>query len=111
MAQPTLPQNNGRAELHWIDRETLGIRWSDGHASAYPLRELRAACPCALCAAARDKGLTLQRASKRPLEALEVQSVGRYAIQFVWNDGHRTGIYTYERLRRDCPCEQCRAGD
>jgi DUF971 family protein len=28
-----------------------------------------------------------------------LQSVGRYAIQIEWSDGHDTGIYPFERLR------------
>tara|TARA_B110000438_G_scaffold277633_1_gene300442 strand:- start:720 stop:863 length:144 start_codon:yes stop_codon:yes gene_type:complete len=28
-----------------------------------------------------------------------IHYVGRYAIQFVWSDGHSTGIYTFEYLR------------
>jgi DUF971 family protein len=28
-----------------------------------------------------------------------IHYVGRYALQFVWSDGHSTGIYTYEYLR------------
>jgi DUF971 family protein len=30
---------------------------------------------------------------------LAVNYVGRYALQFVWSDGHQTGIYTFEYLR------------
>jgi DUF971 family protein len=29
---------------------------------------------------------------------LSIEPVGRYAIQINWSDGHRTGIYTWERL-------------
>jgi ATP-binding protein involved in chromosome partitioning len=30
----------------------------------------------------------------------EISPVGRYALHFQWSDGHRTGIYTFEQLRR-----------
>jgi len=36
-----------------------------------------------------------------------VEPVGRYALQFKWNDGHSSGIYSFEHLRNICPCEQC----
>jgi DUF971 family protein len=36
-----------------------------------------------------------------------VAPVGNYALQFVWSDGHETGIYTFEYLRKLCPCSQC----
>jgi DUF971 family protein len=32
-------------------------------------------------------------------EVASVRPVGRYAIQITWEDGHNTGIYTYDRLR------------
>jgi DUF971 family protein len=28
-----------------------------------------------------------------------IHYVGRYALQFVWSDGHSTGIYSFEYLR------------
>jgi DUF971 family protein len=34
--------------------------------------------------------------------------VGRYALSFHWNDGHQSGIYSWEYLRRVCQCEECK---
>jgi DUF971 family protein len=31
---------------------------------------------------------------------LAIEYVGRYALQFYWSDGHSTGIYSFELLRR-----------
>jgi len=33
------------------------------------------------------------------LYLVDIQLVGRYAVRLVWNDGHRTGIYTFQFLR------------
>jgi len=33
-------------------------------------------------------------------ELVKIASVGGYAIQPVWADGHNTGIYSFEYLRR-----------
>jgi hypothetical protein len=41
------------------------------------------------------------------LERVDVAPVGRYALSFKWSDGHSTGIYTFDYLRRICPCPQC----
>ena len=30
---------------------------------------------------------------------MRVQTVGRYAIQIEWSDGHGSGIYPFARLR------------
>ena len=38
-----------------------------------------------------------------------VEAVGSYALQFNWNDGHSTGIYTWEWLWAACPCAECLA--
>ncbi len=34
--------------------------------------------------------------------------MGKYAINFVWNDGHQHGIYTWSYLRQICPCPECK---
>jgi len=33
--------------------------------------------------------------------------VGNYAIQISFNDGHSTGIFSYDYLRTQCPCKEC----
>jgi DUF971 family protein len=33
--------------------------------------------------------------------------VGNYAIQISFNDGHSTGIFSYDYLRTLCPCAEC----
>ena len=43
------------------------------------------------------------------IRALDIELVGRYAIQFTWSDGHSTGIYSFETLREICPCPECTA--
>jgi DUF971 family protein len=94
------------------------IDWKDGHKSAWNFAWLRNACPCATCHDERDKAgrkpgvakpktqalLMLYEAPPRPVE---VTPVGKYAMKFKWNDGHETGIYSWEYLRRVCRCEAC----
>ena len=29
-----------------------------------------------------------------------MEPIGSYAVRFVWNDGHSSGLYTWETLRR-----------
>jgi len=89
----------------------LEICWADGHVSVYAVRSLRLSCGCATCV---DEWTGQGRldASTVPLDVrpLQIQSVGRYAIQIHWNDGHATGIYPFSRLRELCPCPHCSAG-
>ena len=94
------------------------INWKDGHRSSWNFRWLRDACPCATCHEERDKAgrapgeprpkvkalLAMYEAPPRPLEATPV---GNYALRFKWNDGHESGIYSFDYLRRLCRCDSC----
>jgi DUF971 family protein len=88
----------------------LMITWADGATCRYPLSHLREACPCVECRGGHENMgrehdplhiLTLMPARSYKMERLEM--VGRYALQPFWDDGHHTGIYTFEYLRHLCP--------
>lgn len=92
---------------------TLTITWSDSRVCRYPIGPLRMACPCAECRGGHenmgrhgdpDNLLDLQPDREYTVERIEL--VGHYAIQIVWNDGHDSGIYTWEYLYRLCPQEK-----
>lgn len=85
------------------------IDWDgEGHRALFAARLLRLACPCAEC---------VEEMSGRPLldpgrvpddvRPLRLQLVGAYGLRIEWSDGHGTGIYTFGRLRRACPCPRC----
>jgi DUF971 family protein len=83
----------------------LGIVWEDGHESYYPSFDLRCACPCAQCIdEVSGKKLLRDDEVARDVHVVELHPVGNYAFSVRWSDGHDTGIYSYERLRRTCPC-------
>jgi DUF971 family protein len=44
----------------------------------------------------------LHTAQNESLNLESLQAVGSYALQFFWNDGHNTGIYTWDYLRQAC---------
>ncbi len=99
-----------------VSQEPKGIKieWQDGHTGTYPFPSLRKACPCALCKGERlplsPEPLSLPVLSHLPASAFEAKDmfkIGRYAIGFKWGDGHETGIYTFDYLRKMCPCEKC----
>ncbi|OGX39873.1 MAG: hypothetical protein A3C53_02850 [Omnitrophica WOR_2 bacterium RIFCSPHIGHO2_02_FULL_68_15] len=85
----------------------LRVVWTDGHESVYLWALLRESCPCAVCQPLRD-GSHPSRPPSPPLRATTVKPVGRYALHIAWSDGHLTGIYAFDYLRRLCPCEACR---
>lgn len=95
----------------------INIDWKDNHQSAYELVYLRDHCPCAGCTGAhgtepRPKSSEVKAdpfqmyTPKLKMDAVE--PVGNYAIRIQWSDGHSTGIYSYEHLRKICPCEACK---
>ena len=88
----------------------LEITWSDDLVCRYPLGHLREACPCVECRGGHAKmGLEhapenlLKLVPKRSYELKDLSPVGNYALQPIWDDGHATGMYTWEYLRLLCP--------
>jgi DUF971 family protein len=89
----------------------LEIAWGDNHTSFHHLYVLRKFCPCAACQKDRDPAggdVLLPVLQPGQNELREIRPVGNYALQFIWGDGHNTGIYTYEFLRKLCECGKCR---
>lgn len=108
-----------KVRVHQTTGEGLEIEWKDGHRSRWSFAWLRLACPCATCheereaegrepGVARAKAATLLPMYQAPPRPESSQPVGNYAISFKWNDGHASGIYSWEYLRRHCGCAQCR---
>ncbi|MDQ6707681.1 MAG: DUF971 domain-containing protein [Acidobacteriota bacterium] len=91
------------------------IDWKDGHKSDYRLEYMRDHCPCATCTGSHGTARR-PKSTENPfqlytqtLKMESVESVGNYAIRILWNDGHGTGIYSFEHLRKICPCADCAA--
>lgn len=83
----------------------LAIKWEDDSESFITLEALRRACPCAACKGEGDIMGKLHKGAEQPLGAASFQLqrldwVGSYGIQPTWADGHATGIYSFEYLRK-----------
>jgi len=82
----------------------LAIQWNDGIESYLDLQFLRRACPCAACGGEPDVLGNIMRPSvsysDNSFELTGFEIVGGYAIQPRWADGHSTGIYSFQYLRR-----------
>jgi DUF971 family protein len=100
----------------------IEIDWKDGHHSSYGVEYLRDWCPCASCTGShgtepRKKTTEAQKGQAASpfqmftpkMKMLGIEPIGSYAFRIDWNDGHNTGIYSYDHLRSICPCESCRA--
>ena len=82
----------------------LLIVWSDGRRSVFKgtWGFLREHCPCALCRTEAEKPkpllMVLKPQEAQPPRPVSMEPVGRYAYHITWNDGHTSGIYSFEHL-------------
>jgi DUF971 family protein len=91
--------------------EEVAIKWDDGSESFVRLETLRRACPCAGCKGEADVMGNVYKAPARPLlpqalHLLRIVNIGSYGIQPVWADGHTTGIYSFDYLKRIADAER-----
>lgn len=92
-------------QIKIFEKSALLIKWEDNSETKIGLKYLRDECPCANC-----KGETILLKTYRPSKLTvfnsemykikNIQKVGGYAIQISWNDGHNTGIYSWEYLMK-----------
>jgi DUF971 family protein len=85
----------------------LTFTWLDNSVCTIALQLLRDECPCASC-----KGETILGKTYMPLklpqftpgmnDVANIQTVGNYAMQIFWKDGHNTGIYTWDYIELLC---------
>lgn len=89
----------------------LLITWADNSESRILSETLRRQCPCAECREKRGdesharpltgkkRSLSIVQTTLEEQLGLEaIWGVGQYAIGIRWNDGHDSGIYTFELL-------------
>ncbi len=110
--RPDMPRstarNTPRKMALDLKAQRLSIEWHDGHASVYTAGFLRFVCPCAGCRGHAPGQVPPPEWEKvKDVRILDATTVGGYAIQFVFSDGHDSGIYAFDRLRASCPCPAC----
>ena len=94
-----------RFEAEGIDvvrDEGVTITFADGYVAAFDLVTLRQGCPCATCRGVRDRGEPAWPgpSSPQPLRIDDAALHGAWGLDIWWNDGHATGIYPFDALRR-----------
>jgi DUF971 family protein len=85
-----------------VDRENgVTLTWPDGSTATYGLEELRVNCPCAECRGLRERDLPVwpKPSSPLPLRVEDAELIGAWGLTLTWNDGHSTGIFSWEILR------------
>lgn len=84
--------------------ESLTVTWPDGKVSVFPVRLLRAKCPCAGCRDLRaqmkkSRLAVIQKPTEGVITVTSAEKVGNYAIKLIFSDGHDDGIYSWAFLR------------
>jgi len=82
----------------------IAVRWSGGQESYYPMERLRALSPSAENQGEKDLlGKVYGGTDQSEFPGVTVtgwQPVGGYGIQFLFSDGHSTGIYSFDYLKK-----------
>lgn len=93
-------------QIHTIQKigSELAIAWGDGQETFFSCEFLRRHCPCAVCGGEPDvmgevDAPTVQY-GPGSFELMAWDFVGGYALQPIWGDGHRSGLYSFRYLRR-----------
>lgn len=85
--------------------DELAIKWPDGSENYVRLETLRRACPCAGCKGETDILGQVYKNPERPLppqafRLMRIVNVGGYAVQPFWADGHSSGLFSFDYLKR-----------
>ncbi len=86
-------------DLTKTTNDEIVITWSNGKTLYYPVRDLRLACPCAECIDEfTGEPLLNPDSVSNSILPKNLKAIGRYAIAFEFEDGHKSGIYSHEFL-------------
>ncbi len=99
-----MPKNISLTRYELVN-DLLLLSWGDDTDSMIDLKQLRDRCPCANCAGETD---ALGNLYKGPEQVktdtsyiiLKLEPVGHYAIRPFWADGHNTGMFSFDMLKK-----------
>ena len=84
--------------------DSVAIRWADGEEDFLPMETLRAASPSAENIGEPDLFGRIRGGDPRTkfpgVTVTAISTVGNYALRFTFSDGHNTGLYSFDYLRR-----------
>ncbi len=79
----------------------ISIKWSDDAETRYTAAELRRSCPCASCVNEwTGQKILDDHQIGDDMSFTHTSIVGRYALNFHFSDGHDTGIFSFDYLRK-----------
>jgi Mrp family chromosome partitioning ATPase/DUF971 family protein len=79
----------------------IRVHWSDGAESRIPNKTVRASCQCALCVDELSGDPLLDVGTiPNDIKAESIDTLGNYAVAITWSDGHSSGIFSWEHLKK-----------
>ena len=82
----------------------VAILWEDGSSSIINNLSLRKNCPCAFCSGETDVLGKKYGGEKQAIDPnifiVKYETIGYYGLQFLFSDGHKDGIYTFDLLKK-----------
>ena len=87
------------------DNNSFRVSFDDGFEADITAEKLRNSCPCAGCSGEevllyKFKPQNKKLFTENSFLLDKAQIVGNYAIQLFWKDGHDTGLYNWEYLKK-----------
>ena len=82
------------------DRRGMRASFDDGATFDLPARLLRAMTPSAADRGHGGPNFEPVRGVSREVAIRALDPVGRYAVRIAFDDGHASGLYTWDRLHR-----------
>lgn len=90
----------GIKSIEQSDDRSLRVVWTDSREDTFDVVELRRLCPCAKCVDEASGKRTLKPEQVADtVRPVDIHSVGQYAMNIRFTDGHTTGIYSFQTLR------------
>lgn len=96
--------SNNPKEIKKVNEFLIFTQWEDLE-STIKLEDLRKACPCAECTGEKIGDVVYSRPKPVKFEPgvydlVDLKPIGNYAVAAKWANGHDTGIYTWEKLKK-----------
>ncbi len=91
--------NLGRPRIDFNAKHVI-LKWPDGSETQVENRKLRLNCGCANCVDEMSNERKISEADiQKRVCAMEVKTIGNYAVSIKWSDGHDTGLYPFAMMK------------
>ncbi len=75
----------------------IAVEFDDGASFEFPFEYLRVFSPSAEVRG-HGPGQAILQTGKEKVQITAIEPIGQYAVQFVFDDGHDSGLYTWKHL-------------